>query len=160
MEQAFEMAGFLAAHGIWSVSDGENLIPFLGSLTSDGTRKLDRFVSEDLGHAVTQGRAALEACTAPVSVLIYDTLITLPDGKTDALTIEIRIRNAEDIRASMAVPYRNASDPAGFAVFRPKFLSLPQPQPPLGDLAEAFFRGVDQHEHGAKIWNEKMDQSR
>jgi hypothetical protein len=160
IEQAFELAGFFAAHGIWCVSDSEVLIPFLGSLTADRTRRVDRFVANELSDAVARGRAAFDASSDPIAILVYDTLITLPDGKTDAVTLDISMHGPTRVSASMAIPYRNASDPLGFAVFRPKFLTLPQPQPQLESLAEAFFRGVEQHEQGAKIWNEKIDQSR
>lgn len=109
---------------------------------------------------MAQGRTAFEANDSVAAVFVFDTFITLPDGKTDALVLDIRASSPASLSARMAIPYRNASNPGGFAVFRPKFLALSDPQPPLEPVVEAFFRGVAQHEHGSKVWNEKIDQSR
>ena len=160
MEQAFMLAGFFAAHAIWSVCEGEDLIPLLGSLTPDGKRHLQRFTADELTEAVAQGKSAFQTSSESPAVFIFDTRITLPDGKTDALILDIRANGSAPLSARMAIPYRNASEPAGFAVFRPKFLALSEPQLPLEPVVQAFFNGVGQHEQGSKIWNEKIDQSR
>lgn len=60
----------------------------------------------------------------------------------------------------MAVPYRNAADAAGFAVYRPKFLDVIGAASDYSLLAETFFRGVDRHERGAAVWNAHIDQGR
>jgi hypothetical protein len=86
--------------------------------------------------------------------------VTLPSGKTDALLLEARCYGEGGGGFGMAIPYRNAEDPAGFAVYRPKFLSVEGAEPDHDALAEAFFRGVDSHEEGAKVWNAHLDQSR
>ena len=53
MESATKLTGFLAAHAIWSVSDGEMLIPMLGFETAEGTRYLHRFVAERVEKGLT-----------------------------------------------------------------------------------------------------------
>ena len=60
----------------------------------------------------------------------------------------------------MAIPYRPATDPEGFAVHRPKFLGYEGEEPNFDEIAEEFFIGIEQHEHGAEIWNNYLDESR
>lgn len=51
MITASELAGFFAAHAIWSVSDGETLIPMLAYTTEGGDRKMERLVGDDLDES-------------------------------------------------------------------------------------------------------------
>lgn len=161
MVQTIEMAGFIAAHAVWCVSGGEVLIPIFACERPDG-RYLERLVSERAEAAVALGRERLERNPSGASraVLVVDGYVTLPDGKTDALLIEGRRYGEEAWAFSMAVPYRNAGDAAGFAVYRPKFLAVDGPAPDYATLGEVFFRGVDAHEHGGAVWAERMDQGR
>lgn len=50
------MAGFYAAHGVWSVADGETLIPMLGYVDADGGQGMDRLVFDDVGDAARAAR--------------------------------------------------------------------------------------------------------
>ena len=43
---AARLAGFFAAHAIWSVSDGATLIPILAYTTESGERHMERLVGE------------------------------------------------------------------------------------------------------------------
>ncbi|GAB3186778.1 hypothetical protein GCM10027259_51790 [Micromonospora palomenae] len=47
VHETVRLAGSIAAHGIWSVSDGETLVPLFGYEQADGSRGMDRFVLED-----------------------------------------------------------------------------------------------------------------
>ena len=160
MEAVAEHAGFFAAHGIWCVADGGPLTPMLAFERLNGEREMIRFVSGQLEAGVQQGRQWLadnpEGATH--AILVFDGFITLKDGKTDALLIEAVQYRPERAGFTMAIPYRSADDPRGFAVFRPKFLGFEGPRPAFDELGQAFFRGVDKHEEGAKVWNAKMDQ--
>ena len=60
MITASELAGFIAAHAIWCVSETDGLIPMIAFTTEDGQRKLERLVYEDAGTAVEHGRMRLE----------------------------------------------------------------------------------------------------
>ena len=91
---------------------------------------------------------------------MYDGFVTLPSGKTDALIIESINFGVERTGFTMAVPYRHANSPEGFAAYRPKFLGFVGPEPSFDELGEAFFRGVDEHERGAAVWNAHLDQSK
>lgn len=127
MEKTARLAGFIAAHAIWSVSDGETLITMIGSEDADGQRKLDRLVTPRIEESVARGREQL--LTNPEHVaraaLAFDGYITLPDGKTDAIFVEAReYGSSEALPFEIAVPYRNARSPGGFAVYRPKLLKV------------------------------------
>lgn len=161
MNETVQLAGFFAAHALWCVSDGEVLIPFLAYELPDGTRQMTRLAADTLKEGVTQGRDWLGQNPDQVSraVLIYDGYITLESGKTDALFVEAKIYSAHEASFTVAIPYRNAEHPDGFAVHRPKFLSFEGVEPEPEELATAFFQGVDHHKEGAAVWEAHMDES-
>jgi hypothetical protein len=158
---AVELAGYFTAHAVWCVSEGATLVPILAFETGEGSRQMHRLFDEDLEQAVARGRGWLKENpeSASRAALIYDGYIHLPDGKTDALMVEVR-ELASGRSVTLAVPYRHAESPKGFAVHRPKFLGFEGEQPDFDEVAEAFFRGVDQHEQGAAVWNSHLDESR
>ena len=162
LAETLVLAGFSAAHALWSVEDGDILIPFVAEEFPSGQRTLRRFQDEDNIQAVARARGHLAAHASGPSraVLVFDGYITLRDGRTDALFIETHVVGPLASVLHVAVPYRNASAPGGLAVFRPKFLSLPPDAPDAEALAQVFFSGVDQHEAGAAFWNQHLDQSR
>jgi hypothetical protein len=161
MQGVAEHAGFFAAHGIWCVSEGGPLIPMLAFERPDGKREMMRFMMDKLEAGVEHGRRWLadNPDAATHAVLIFDGFITLDSGKTGALFIEAVQYEPERAGFTMAVPYRSCDSPQGFAVFRPKFLGHEGAAPDFNELGEAFFRGVDRHEEGAKVWNASIDQS-
>ncbi|MDR7277560.1 hypothetical protein [Catenuloplanes atrovinosus] len=162
MWETARMAGYFAAHAVWSVSDGETLVPMYGYETPDGRRGLDRFPG-DLRAAATAVRAALRDNPhgAVHAVSVLDAFIDLPGGKTDALIVEAVGYPPADFALRMAIPYRPEDGAAGFAVHRPKFLGVTgAPQEEYQKVAEAFFEGVDAHEKAGPIWAAHLDESR
>ncbi|MEH6422278.1 hypothetical protein [Pseudomonas sp. CGJS7] len=161
MNQAIRLAGFFAAHGVWCVADGESLIPMYAFETAQGERQMVRYASEQAETGVGEGRARLASNPdeARHAVLVHDGYLTLPSGRTDALILSVR-DFAGDLAATVAVPYRNAAHPQGFAVHRPKFLDWRGASDPDYDtLGESFFAGVEEHEMGDRIWQAKLDDS-
>ena len=160
MLKTAELAGFFAAHAVWSMSEGEVLVPILGFEQADGTRSLLRLMADELQEAVAQGEAWLGENPEKASraVLVFDGYITLKSGKIDALVIKARRFSPARASFTLAIPYRPASHRKGFAVHRPKFLEIAEDQP-VEQIGEALFRGVDQHEQGASVWNAHLDES-
>lgn len=161
MDQALELAGFFAAHGLWCVSEGEALIPMLAQIDQVGGQSMSRLFAERLEDGVAEGKEQLSANRSNnvCAVLVYDGYVTLPSGKKDALLLDIRYYTG-GLNLTMAVPYRSRHEPKGFAVYRPKFLSYGGGGiPDYSKFGEAFFRGVDSHSKGAAIWDKAMDQS-
>jgi hypothetical protein len=162
MITASELAGFIAAHAIWCVSDADGLVPMVAFTTEDGQRKLERLVFDDAGAAVEHGRKRLEddPLSANDGVLAYDGRITVEGGKLDAIILEMRSYGFPRAKAAIAVPYTPASS-GRFRVHRPKLVEWQECDDFDMDAAfEAFFRGVDSHEQGAKVWNTALDQSK
>lgn len=163
MHTTAELAGFFAAHAIWCVSDGEILVPMLAFDDPSAGRTLQRFVSDSYEEAVEQARERFEQNPdgAARGALFFDAFITLEWGKTDAIIIQARAYGEAPFTLEVAIPYRNASDADGFAVYRPKFLAVEgAAKHDLDHLGDLFFRGVDSHEKGAEIWNQSIDPTR
>lgn len=162
MEGTAKLAGFFAAHGIWSVSDGGPLIPMLCYETADGERGMDRLVADDLAEAVQLGQEALHNNTrsAVRAALVCDAFLNLDTGRTDALVIEAIAYGPEGGSLTLAVPYRPHDSADGFAVHRPKFIELTGvAESDHEAIGEAFFDGVDSHEEAAAVWNAHLDPS-
>jgi hypothetical protein len=160
MRDTLHLAGFFAAHAVWCVSTGEVLCPMLGACSLAGDRTLTRFESERYEQAVSDGRAILEANPelAQSQVLVFDGFIKLPTGRTDALVVEARCYTPTPRSFTIAVPYRPASSPFGFAVHRPKVLTWNAPDGPELVL-QSFQEGIDSHEEAAPVWSSHLDQS-
>ncbi|KVT11688.1 hypothetical protein WT24_12660 [Burkholderia sp. MSMB1078WGS] len=163
MLTAFELAGFIAAHAVWCVSDADGFIPIAAFQTDDGQRKIERLVFDDAGEAVEQGRKRLESNPSNASdgVLAYDGRLATPDGKKlDAIVLEARSYAFPSARAAIAVAYTPKST-GNFRVHKPKLVLWDK----CGDFdmsaaIESFFNGVASHERGAKVWNDALDESK
>jgi hypothetical protein len=162
METVSEMAGLFAAHAVWSVSDGEILIPIVAYESLDGNRQMIRLVTDRVEEGVARGMEWMAKNPERVSraVLIYDGFITLKSGKTDALIVTARDYTLGISEVTLAVPYRSKNDPNGFAVHRPKFLGFKGEEPDFQKLGEALWRGIAKHEKGAEAWNSHLDESK
>lgn len=161
MQQAIRLAGFFAAHGVWCVADGETLIPIYAYEDAAGERKMIRYADEQAERALAQARERLAANpdTARHAVLVHDGFLSLPSGRTDALILSVRDFDGAHA-LTLAVPYRNAAHPLGFAVHRPKFLDWRgEREPDYGRLGEDFFAGVEEHEMGDRVWQARLDDS-
>jgi hypothetical protein len=162
MQATARLAGFFAAHGIWSVSDGGPLIPLVGYEDADGSRGMDRLVVDDSAAAARVGQEALQAKQhgSVRAVLVIDAYVNLATGRTDALILDAVEFGPTDRSLKMAIPYRPQAGPLGFAVHRPKFIKvMGVDEPDYAALGDAFFAGVDSHEKAATIWNTHLDPS-
>jgi hypothetical protein len=89
MVTAFELAGFVAAHAVWCVCDGEDFALVVAFTTSDGKRNLERLVFGTATASVEHGRRRLD--DAPLGsragVLAYDAQITGNGRARDAILL-------------------------------------------------------------------------
>ena len=93
-------------------------------------------------------------------MLAYDGRITVEGGKQDAIILEMRSYAFPGAKATYAVPYTPASS-GRFRVHKPKLVEWHECDDfDMHASVDAFFRGVDSHEHGAKAWNAALDQSK
>ncbi|MEU8803898.1 hypothetical protein [Spirillospora sp. NPDC048819] len=156
MYEIARMAGFYGAHGVWSVSGGETLVPMLGYGHPDGSQGMERLVSDDIAVGAKAGQDALETGRPDWvrAVLIIDAYLHLEAGKTDALIVDAVEYLPTRRSLKMAIPYRPQPTAQGFAVYRPKFLEVTGiDEPDIAALADSFFSGVDSHEQAAAVWN-------
>ncbi len=160
MERVVELAGFVAAHAVWSVSEGETLVPILAFQREDGHQEVRRIEADELQEAVVQGKDWLSKNPEAVScaVLVYDGVIRLPSGNTDCLMLELSSYTPALQSLSIAVPYRHAQRPGGFGVHRPKFFTGKEDSEYVRTVGEVFFRGVAQHEKGSALWGDHLDE--
>jgi hypothetical protein len=161
VEQAVELAGYFAAHGVWCVADGETLVPILAFVGGDGQQEFRRIETAELTDAVAEGKRwlATNPDGASCAVLVYDAFIPLVGGRTDCLVLEIHSYAPFEGTLSIAVPYRHAEHPDGFAIHRPKFVGV-EAEETAESLGEVFFRGVERHTKGAAVWKDRLDESR
>ncbi len=163
MITAFRLAGFFAAHAIWCVSDGENLIPMLGFVTESDEREMERLiVNDDLKASVNFGNQKLEAneMNATDAVFLYDGLMPLGGEKIDAVVIKIRSYFSPESKATLAIPYTPQVS-GEFRVHKPKLLEWENCEDfDLSAAFETFFEGVTEHEPGAEVWNNHLDESK
>lgn len=162
MITASKLAGFIAAHAIWCVSDGETLTPMLAYTTADDERKMDRLVSDNLASSVARGKKKLESneMDANDAVLLYDGRIPIGKEKVDAIIIELRAYFSPDAEAVMAVPYSPKSL-GKFRVHKPKLLRWKNCDDfDMNAALRSFFEGVNGHEKGSEIWNNSLDEAR
>ncbi|HAZ59969.1 MAG TPA: hypothetical protein DCY89_00185 [Gammaproteobacteria bacterium] len=162
LAETARLAGFFAAHAIWSLSSGEALVPIYGFLRGAGLRELTRLEHDDLEAGVAAGRELLRSneVSAQHAVLVFDGQVKLGEESLDAVVIEGQSQAAADERLEMIVPYRSAAHADGFRVHPPKFVDLAGSQERRLTLSQAFFRGVNEHREAAPIWRDHAAESR
>lgn len=162
MIETAALAGFFAAHGVWSVSEGETLIPLIGYEQPDGERGMDRYMLDDVGESARAAQEALDANEhgATRAVLVADAYLTMDWGRTDALIVRAVEHGLTPGSLELAVPYAPPTDTTPFTVYRLQIIEVTGfADQDYDTLAEAFFAGVDSHEQAAEIWNTHLDQS-
>jgi hypothetical protein len=162
MITAAELAGYFAAHAIWSVSESDGLIPMLAFTDENDEKKMERLVTDDAAAAVESGRQKLESneMDATDAALVYDGRIPVDGEKMDAIIIEMCAYFSPGSKAILAVPYSPVSS-GKFTVYKPKLIGWENCEDfDQQDVIESFWNGVDAHEQGVKVWHEHLDQSK
>lgn len=162
MITACRLSGACAAHAVWCLSDGEALIPMLAYSTDDGERQLERLVSDDFAKSVAMGRNKLESneMDANNAVLVYDSVITLENVPIEAIILEMRTYFMPQAKAVLIVPYTPKS--AGeFRVHKPRLVQWKNCEDyDMQAAMDEFLEGIEEHEMGAKVWDDCLDESR
>ncbi|MDR7273677.1 hypothetical protein [Catenuloplanes atrovinosus] len=163
MQETARLAGFFAAHGIWSVSAGDKLVPLMGYEHADGDRAMARFADDDPGISALTGQEALESneFAATRAALVVEGFIHLAaTPRIDALIVRAVSYFPERSAMAVAVPYRPNTDSDGFAVHRPRFLGFDNVErEEFLKIADAFHEGVSSHEEAAEVWHTALDES-
>jgi len=156
-----QLAGFIAAQAILQVSEGTTLGPLIIFEKDDGTCHIVRIQETDPKTAATKGEEILVANAdgADRGVMAFDAYLNLPQGRMDAIFIQGRQFTPPKPPILLAVPYRHASKPGGFAVHRPKLFAFEEENIPEASVVAAFFDGIDRHETGGKFWQQHYEDS-
>jgi hypothetical protein len=158
---AARLAGFFAAHAIWSVSDGATLIPILAYTTESGERHMERLVGE-LAAMVEAGRQRLDAnpMDAVDAVLLYDGYLTIAGDKVDAILVEVLAYFAPGAKLTLGIPYTPLAS-GTFRVHKPKLLGWEHCDDfDQREALQNFFEGTAEHTQGSAVWTAALDESR
>ncbi|MCL1035698.1 hypothetical protein L2750_00805 [Shewanella submarina] len=157
MKEVAEHAGRNLGHAIWSIEDGETLIPMLITVDRDGKAMMERLIYEtDAASAKAQGKLDNPSPEDAGIVFITDTNLQMGEDKSEALVVEIGFipSDAEQRKLTVAVPYRNAKEAEGFKIGRLKVIGLEGiEREELDSVMQAFFDGITSHPQGSEIWN-------
>lgn len=168
-KDALDGAGALGAWGMFELAEGVQPKPTMMVPGATGRITVDfaTFNHTNMEDAIADGRQRLEfnAENAAWQALDYDGFLNLPTGRRDALIVELRIYQPAPaapksllgglfkgkqapapaktaLSLTMALPYRLASDPLGFANFSPRLVDCSYRGPELPALLDTFYRGV------------------
>ncbi len=162
MIMAYRLAGFFAAHGVWSIGDKGPVIPMYAYTLENNEMNMLRLVTEEYETAVMAGKQRLEQNKedANDAVLIYDGFITIGEKKYDALIIDIRSHFSPASKAQMVIPYTPEKEGLPISIHKPKISIWENCEDfDMNDCINIFFEGVDSHQEGAAFWNKHIDQS-
>lgn len=158
MTEFANFIGFFLSHAIWSVSDGEMLVPFIAAEGHHG-RTLARYP----GDNQTMVEKLEHQLAGPPNgdlfrIICYDGYFTNQGKRKDAVYGNARsLSHDSNAEINLVVPYAPSTDPAGFKVFRPKYIDLPDSN--IETFTEALWAGIFSHEQGSAVWNEHIDQT-
>jgi hypothetical protein len=96
-------------------------------------------------------------------VMVSDGYANLATGRTDALTLDIRcyaggfFARRKPLEMRIALPYRNANQQEGFAIFTPRLLGSSADADANGPLFRLFYEGVDSYRSSSFSWAQYLD---
>jgi len=155
--------GYLAASGMHTIEDGSSLSPILLRPARGKKRGgLDPvpLARGNVETAIESGQQALleNPQNSEYLVLLHEGLVHLPTGPAAALRLECRSYRGEELHLLLALPYRPARQPGGFAIFCPRLMHCSAPAQLRPELFGAFYAGVDRFESPGKSWDHYLDE--
>ena len=159
-----ELAGFFAAHAVWSLTESPEglFVPMLAYGLPDQRHVMERFADLSTDAAVIAARQKLHAneMKAADAVALYDGRVQNGSEKVDAILAELRCYAAPEAEAMIAVPYTPKSS-GTFRIHIPLLVIWKNCEAFNKELLmQTFFKGVNGHEQGSRIWNASFDESR
>lgn len=156
MREEMKIAGRVAAHAVWSISDGEVLIPIYQHNASDPAEsRMLRIATED---GAERGLEWLEKNEheSESAVFIHDGFAPFEGERTDSLIIQVRRFAEPSWRLQLSIPYRTCDSPTGFETLRPQLLGREGVDSEAIPAAmDGFFDGIEEHPQGSAIMNGK-----
>ncbi|MBX9879864.1 MAG: signal peptidase I [Candidatus Obscuribacterales bacterium] len=162
-EDSMKLAGFAAAHAIYCVADGEDLIPFVMSESKKG-KKMDRLACPTMEEGIKKGEQWLiqNPSRATNAVLAFNAFITLDNKKRDTVVVRVREYASKNKNSAngveIIIPFQRKTAKQEFVVFAP-VVDSGQNRQDLQILMERFGSGIEQHTKAAEIWVSHLDKS-
>jgi hypothetical protein len=164
---AIRKAGFMAAWCMFSVEGGATgaptvLVPGEGNAAT--FRDFSFYGTAESASAAAQSILETNPDRAPFQVMSFDGYANLHTGRTDALTIEMRIYASEGssmqegFTMTVVCPYRNASDPKGFAIYSPKLLECSATSAMHSAIFKLFYLGIAEFKVQEFDWFKYLDE--
>src|SRR5580765_8371038 len=124
MYRCIEFAGFAAAQVVCCLFDRQPFVPLAFSLREPNCKTVGILPGGSPELIAARGQQWLDSNPdqADEAVVAVDGFVTLATGRKDAILLELCSYRTPPIRMRVAVPYRPQHDPAGFAIYRPKFI--------------------------------------
>lgn len=167
MALAVRKAGFVAAWCMFMVEGGSVGAPTLyvpGPGETGTFRDFSFYDSADSAIAAAHGIMQSNPDRVPFQVMSFDGYANLHTGRTDALTIELRIyassASPSQVAFSIVVacPYRNANDPKGFAIHSPKLLECTAAADLHSAIFKYFYLGIKEFKAKEFDWFKYLDE--
>lgn len=165
---AISKAGFMAAWSMFLVEGGATGAPRVFVPGEGDTETLRDFSFYDTIESATAAANSLMETNpqnAPFQVMSFDGYANLHTGRTDALTIELRIYAGKrssmqevDFKMMVACPYRNANDPKGFAIYSPKLLECSAEAAMHSAIFKHFYLGIEAFKVKEFDWFKYLDE--
>ncbi|GAB6140591.1 hypothetical protein JCM14076_13200 [Methylosoma difficile] len=160
--EGINQAGFLAAYGAYMIAEGANLPPTLLQPQGGGQKTLvDLSFYGSLDEANQRGHASLahNPENAPYLAYMYDGYVNLPKARMDAIVVDLRCYPGSQLSLTIAVPYRPASSPKGFALYSPKLINSDAAERLFPDIFAEFYKGIDSFKNNTFAWDKYLDES-
>lgn len=134
------------------VATGAQCPPWLCEFGNEESRTIVdlSFMDNTVEHANAQ--LAANKKKQPYGIFICDGYANLPDGRLDAVIVDLRLRGgwfSREQRLMLNLPYRPGSHPEGFALFPPVVQYSSLDNQALSDICDAFFVGLLDHSFAA-----------
>ena len=164
---ALQKAGFVAAKCMFMVEGGSMGAPtvFVPGQDNAGTfTDFSFFDSTESATAAAQSLMDHNPNHVPFQVMSFDGYANLHTGRTDALTIELRIYANTPPSAQqaftivVACPYRNAGDLKGFAIYSPKLLECSATAAVHSAIFKHFYLGIREFKAAEFDWFKYLDE--
>ncbi|KPJ95446.1 MAG: hypothetical protein AMJ53_02735 [Gammaproteobacteria bacterium SG8_11] len=162
MLDAAELAGFLTAHAILVISEGKTLIPIYGYLNAKDEMIMETLYDDLLKNGTETGKVKLDKNPdkSSVGVLIYDVRLTYDSGNIDALVIEFRDFGPNSGLAKLLLPYTPATSKSKFVVHQPSVIRMTKHMEEEKErILQNYYKGIDKHSVGAKVWRRHSAES-
>lgn len=162
MHVSAELAGFFAAHAVWSLAEEGKFCPMLAYSTPDSKHSVERMLHPDPLEAVKLAQIKLnnnEMGASHAAIVFAGKVQSGPD-KLDAVLSDLRTFANPKAAAAIAIPFFPKSS-GKLRIHIPLLVSwIDCDGYSKPEVMQAFFKGVNGHEQGSKTWNEYYDESR